>query len=297
MISAVESLRVASGGLGLAVQLWRNPGRATLVFVHGYPDDHTVWERVIPLLAADFQIVSYDVRGHGESDAPPDVSGYRYEHLVADLAAVLKQVSPDQPVHLVAHDWGSIQCWEAVTTDRLNGQILTYTSISGPSFDHASFWFRRCLRQGGWRGWRAALGQLRRSWYMFFFQLPWLAPLGWRLVLVPLWPRLLWRSEGIRVEANPYQRRNSVNGVNLYRANFLSRMFRPQQRPARIPVQLIVPTGDPYISPDVYTELPHWVPELRRRDVDSGHWLPLKRPEELAALIRSFVMPEPLTSE
>ncbi len=288
MSAAADSIRVLSGSLHLFVQVWRNPGKPTIVLVHGYPDDHSVWERVIPLLRPDFEVVAYDVRGHGESDAPAGVKDYRYEYLVADLAAVLDAVSPSRPVHLVAHDWGSIQCWEAVTTARLKGRIASYTSISGPCFDHAAFWFRRCFREGGWSGWRAALGQLCRSWYMFFFQLPWLAPLGWRFVLVPLWPKLLLRNEGIRAEARPHQLRNSVNGINLYRANFLPRMLWPQPRYAQIPVQLIVPTGDPYISPQLYSELPHWVPDLQRVDVDSGHWLPLKRPQELADRVRSF---------
>jgi pimeloyl-ACP methyl ester carboxylesterase len=294
MPAAAESIRVQSGEVSLAVKLWRNAGKPRLVFVHGYPDDHTVWERVIPHLIADYEVVAYDVRGHGESSAPARVKDYRYECLVADLAAVLDSVSPDQPVHLVAHDWGSIQCWEAVTTERLKCRIVTYTSISGPSFDHAAFWFRRCFSEGGWRGALAALGQLSRSWYMFFFQLPWLAPMGWRFVLVPLWPKLLLRNEGIRVEASPHQLRNSVNGINLYRANFLPRMFHPQPRFAHIPVQLIVPTGDPYISPHLYEELPRWVPDLRRQDVASGHWLPLKRPEELAQMIRAFCMSQAL---
>ena len=99
---------------------------------------------------------------------------------------------------------------------------------------------------------------------------------------------MLWRNEGIRIEANPHQLRNSVNGINLYRANFLARMGNPQPRYAHLPVLLVVPTDDPYISPHIYEELPRWVPQLRRVDIDSGHWLPLKRPDALATLVRDF---------
>jgi pimeloyl-ACP methyl ester carboxylesterase len=289
MPSVAESIRVQSGDISLAGKIWRNAEKPTLILVHGYPDDHLVWERVIPLLVADFQVVAYDVRGHGLSDAPRSVNGYRLEHLVEDLATVVRAVSPSQPVHLVAHDWGSIQSWEAVMTDRLQGRIASYVSISGPSFDHAAFWFRRSILEGGWKGLRSALGQLARSWYMFFFELPWLPNLVWHWILVPLWPRLLLRNEGIRVDPSPHQLRNSLNGIDLYRANFLPRMLRPQPRYANIPVLLIVPTRDPYISPRLYEELPHWVGSMRREEVSCGHWLPLKEPEKLAMLIRSFV--------
>src|SRR5689334_16894269 len=100
---------VDSGGLRLAVRVTGDPGRPTVLLVHGYPDNSAVWDGVVARLAGRFRVVRYDVRGHGESDAPPDRAGYRMRHLAADLVAVVRATSPDTPVHLVAHDWGSIQ--------------------------------------------------------------------------------------------------------------------------------------------------------------------------------------------
>ena len=45
-----------------------------LVFVHGYPDNHRVWDRLVTELAAHYRCVRYDVRGAGESSRPTDTT-------------------------------------------------------------------------------------------------------------------------------------------------------------------------------------------------------------------------------
>ena len=108
--------RVRGAGLSLFVTEYGERGRPTVVLVHGFPDTSAVWEPVADRLASDLHVVAYDVRGAGRSDATRERDGYALATLVDDLDAVLDQTSPDAPVHLVAHDWGSVQGWEAVTT-------------------------------------------------------------------------------------------------------------------------------------------------------------------------------------
>src|SRR5262245_60883825 len=75
----------------------------TVLCVHGYPDDHTLWDDVAADLATRYRVVSYDVRGAGESDAPRRRSAYRLDQLAEDLVTVIDAVSPQRPVHLLAH--------------------------------------------------------------------------------------------------------------------------------------------------------------------------------------------------
>ncbi|MGH1556066.1 alpha/beta fold hydrolase [Streptomyces sp. L7] len=85
-----------------------------MVLVHGYPDSKEVWSEVASRLADRFHVVLYDVRGHGRSTAPqPLRGGFTLEKLTDDFLAVADAVSPDRPVHLVGHDWGSVQSWES----------------------------------------------------------------------------------------------------------------------------------------------------------------------------------------
>lgn len=142
-----ERLDVQSGAVRLAVYRWGDANKPMLLFVHGYPDNHKVWLPLIARLLGRYQVVAYDVRGAGASDKPRRTRDYRLELLSQDLKAVLDAVSPERAVHLVAHDWGSIQTWESVTDPALRQRIASYTSISGPCLDHVGHWMRDRLRR------------------------------------------------------------------------------------------------------------------------------------------------------
>lgn len=283
---------VSRDAIDLAVyERGRAPGRQTVVLVHGYPDSAQVWNPIAERLAERVHVVSYDVRGAGASSAPSRVRDYRISELMGDLAAVIDAVAPDCKIHLVGHDWGSIQGWEAVTTAPLNARIATYTSISGPCLDHVGHWLRQHARPG-WKG-QQLLKQLARSWYMLAFQLPGLAPTAWTLALGRHWATLMKRMEGTEVEASPTQLRDGRNGINLYRANVLPRLLRPQARHATLPVQLIIPMRDRFVGPELYEGLSRWVTVLRRRAIDAGHWLLLSHPDKIAGCIAEWIAEHP----
>ncbi|GLY46931.1 short chain dehydrogenase [Lentzea sp. NBRC 102530] len=271
-------MKVRSGEVELAVQVRGGDG-PTVVLVHGYPDTHEVWDRVAALLEEDFRVVTYDVRGAGDSTPPSTEDGYRLERLAADLFAVIDAVSPDEPVHVVGHDWGSIQSWEAVTTP--GARIATFTSISGPCLDHMGHWSRKGLSV-------ARLRQFFRSWYIGAFHLPVLAPLFWRLYLGPRWGAALRRLEGVQVTPARTITRDAVRGISLYRANIRQVMRSPRHRLAPMPVQVIQPTRDRYIRTEPL-DLERWVPSLTRRKIAAGHWAPLSHPAPLARMISEFV--------
>ena len=216
-----------SDGLRLAVYE-RGPADAeTVVLVHGYPDNHTVWDGVAAALADRFHVVSYDVRGTGESGVPESTAGYRLTQLSDDFRAVIDAVSPEAPVHVAAHDWGSIQTWESVTSPALGSRIASYTSISGPDLGMATTWLRERRHAG------STLRQLAHSWYVFAFQLP-------------LLPEAMVRSGvlGRFVGGRSRPEKDQVNGVELYRANFLGKLLRPEPRTTEVPVLVLAPRED-----------------------------------------------------
>ena len=280
---------VASGNVQLAVRQWGDPQRPAVMLVHGYPDSSHVWDATAERLAQDFHVIVYDVRGAGQSSAPHPVADYDLDHLVADAAAVADACSPDRPVHLVGHDWGSIQSWEAVTTERMKGRIASYTSISGPSLDHAGYWILKRLKSHAPADKLQLATQALHSWYIGMFHLPVAAPMAWRMGLDKLWPKLLTQLEGVEAEPNPTQRQDGERGINLYRANVMKRVLRPRERYADLPVQLVVPLRDPFVMPELLDDLPQWAPQLWRSDVDAGHWLPASHPQVVADKIAAFV--------
>ncbi len=265
-----------SDGIRLAVHERGDRAAPTVVALHGYPDDHRVWDGVAADLAADHRVVTYDVRGAGASDAPATRAGYRLDRLVDDLAAVLEAVSPGRPVHLLGHDWGAIQAWHAVTDPRFAGRVASYTSISGPCLDHVAAWFRR----PGVRG--ETLRQARKSWYTLLFRLPVLPELGWRS---GLFGRLAARSQRV---PRPVVR-DAVNGLELYRANIAATMGAPAIRRTAVPVQVLAPRRDSYVSVALQRSAAPFVDDLTVREIDGGHWVVRHRPELVAGLVRAFV--------
>jgi pimeloyl-ACP methyl ester carboxylesterase len=289
--NAVTRRRIAGSGLDLAVTARGDPGRPTVILVHGFPNTSAIWEPVARHLSARFHVVAYDVRGAGESDVPKTRAEYALPILVEDMAAVMFAVSPNAPVHLVAHDWGSIQGWEAITDGRLNGRIASYTSISGPPIEHAAIWARKH------RSWRAAdlrltLNQAAHSWYIAAFHLPYLPKLV--LGVADLQRRLSRTSPGRAEIVTEGSTRSTAatdvaHGLELYRANVLQRLRHPVQKRTDTPVQIIVPTMDRYITPSLLEGLEAWSSLTWRRDVNAGHWIIRTHPGEIAAWVGQVI--------
>jgi pimeloyl-ACP methyl ester carboxylesterase len=253
-----------------------------VICVHGYPDDHTLWNGVVAELASRYHVVSYDVRGAGRSGKPHGRHAYRLDQLARDLAAVLEAVSPDRPVHLLAHDWGAVQAWHALTGEWLSGRVASYTSISGPCLDHASHWFRARLRRPTPRALRELVTQLVSSWYITFFQLPLLPELAWRAGLAH---RALAMTDRTGTPAVA----DGVKGVELYRANMLPRLANPRPRTTSVPVQVLAPHQDPFVSRSLQTDISRWVPDLTVRELPGGHWLPCTHPHTVARCVSELI--------
>lgn len=290
----METQSVTSTDVTLAARDWPKPGAPTVILVHGYPDSQVVWEPVADRLAAQhgLRVITYDVRGAGHSTAPPNRRGYRIERLIDDLVAVMDQVAGrDARVHLVGHDWGSIQLWDAVTTEdtdvRLQGRLLSYTSIGGPSLDHMAHVFRRARNE---RDLNLLLRQGLNSWYIYAFQLPWLPEQLWRRATPQLRRRLAKVERlGDGSHWGDTFTQDATNGLDLYRANIQDRMRHPRSGKTGVPVQLIVPRHDKYIVPQVFADLDESVPELTRVDIDAGHWAAVQRPDLVADLVADHV--------
>ena len=273
-------MRVTSAdGTRIAVYSAGDPAAPVLICVHGYPDNATLWEPVARRLADHFHVITYDVRGAGESEHPRGRSAYKLERLEEDFTAVLDAVSPDQPVQLLAHDWGSIQSWHFVTSERLRGRITSYVSISGPSLDHAGYFLRSRRRPG------ELVRQLVHSWYVFYFQLPWLPERGWRKGWAH---RVFGRLEASAGGTAPVPGERSlpdfVNGLNLYRANVVPRLLRPEPRRTDVPVLAVSPDGDAFVTTPLQTDIARWAPNLSVQVIRGGHWLPRNDPGLVARL-------------
>ncbi|MEB3371560.1 alpha/beta fold hydrolase [Saccharopolyspora mangrovi] len=276
-------------GVELAVYGSGDPAHPTAVFVHGFPDDHRVWVGLTPLLAADHHVVTYDVRGSGASAKPRRIADYRLEVLAADLQAVIDHVNRGQGVHLVGHDWGSVQGWHLITDPGHRG-VLSYTSISGPCIDHVRGWIGRRARA---RQWGAIAALWKSPLYMGALQVPMLAPLMCRLGVVDLMAAgavtAFERPEDLDPwPVGPNARANGA-AVRMYAANLLRRLSRSDRGGTSVPVQILTPTSDVFIPP-VSQQDPH--PDVRTVRVEpvvGGHWAPAYNPSAITSHLEDWI--------
>ncbi|MFI9307770.1 SDR family oxidoreductase [Streptomyces triculaminicus] len=295
-IEGARERRVRTGGIELSVVELGDAGRPTVVLLHGYPDSKEIWTDVALRLRDRFHVVLYDVRGHGRSTAPvPLRGGFTLEKLTDDFLAVVDAVSPAEPVHLVGHDWGSVQGWEFVTVPRTEGRVASFTSLSGPSLDHFGHWIKERAARPTPRRLAHVLGQGARSWYVYALHTPGLPEAAWRGPLGRRWPAMLERMEKLppavsRGYPTASLPQDAAHGAWLYRDNVRARLRHPRPDAyAHVPVQLITPTGDAYLSERLYDDLERWAPRLVRRTITAGHWVPRTRPDQVSAWIAEFV--------
>ena len=284
----------SSGGVRIAVYEEGNPNGPTVVLVHGWPDSHVLWDGVVPLLADRFRLIRYDNRGVGKTSVPKPVSAYTMACYADDFAAVVDAMAPGQPVHVLAHDWGSAGMWEYLARPGAGDRVASFTSVSGPSADHmVRFIIGSLKRPYRPRRFLQGLSQLLRFSYMLLFSVPVLAPLVVRIFLADGLKRALTLRDGIPAEQLHHSetyKSDAVNSMKVYGATYFRAISSARtDHYVDVPVQVIVNTKDPYVRPFVYDEIKNWVPRLWRRDIKSGHWAPMSHAPTIATSVHELV--------
>jgi pimeloyl-ACP methyl ester carboxylesterase len=188
-----------------------------VILLHGFPECWYSWRHQIAALAPRFRVVAPDLRGYNESDKPPGVSAYALPELVADVRGLIEAFGERQAV-IVGHDWGGGIAWTFAMDHPEMTRRLVALNCPHPAI------FAQHLRSNG--------RQLARSWYMFFFQIPWLPEtlLGLRHArpVADAIRRSAVRQDSITAEDFAYLRDAASrpgalrSAVNYYRATFRS---------------------------------------------------------------------------
>ncbi|OBG39022.1 alpha/beta hydrolase [Mycobacterium alsense] len=284
----------ASDGVTLAVHAYTeiDRRRPTVLAIHGYPDNHHVWDGVAEQLSDRFNVVAYDVRGAGESSRPASRIGYRLTRLAVDAVAVIDGLGVDS-VHLLGHDWGSIQGWAAVTDESVSPKIASYTSISGPHLNYAGRFLRSARTP---RAVADVVRQFLASGYIWFF-------------LCPLVPELAIRSgatmkvfaaverigragaESPRRAAPLRSVDDYLNGLNLYRANMPGPILSPGSHLPQtiVPVQVLIARQDHFVTPALQRFTGSIPPGGRIVPIEGGHWVVASHPGVIARRIDEWV--------
>jgi pimeloyl-ACP methyl ester carboxylesterase len=266
--------RFTNDGLTLDVHDAGPPGGEPVVLLHGFPQDHTAWDQVVPVLhAAGLRTLAPDLRGYSPGARPTERKAYDLGVIAGDVLALLDAAGLES-AHVVGHDWGGSLAW--VVAGLHPARVRTLTVLSTP---HGA-----AMRKAFLRG-----GQAFRSWYMAFAQLP---ALPERTVPAVL-PRLLANTGLPEDAARRYLARIAEPGaltaaLNWYRA--LPYSFRLDVPRAPAPTTYLWGRYDWALGRTAAEATAEFVAgPYRFVEVDGGHWLPETRALEVAAAITDQV--------
>ncbi|WP_432200303.1 alpha/beta fold hydrolase [Erythrobacter sp. W53] len=258
--------------------------------LHGFPELHYSWRHQIPLLAEmGYRVWAPNLRGYGGTSRPEGVRNYALDHLTHDIAALI-DASGAKKVTLIAHDWGAIIAWQFAILKLRPLERLVIMNVPHPEV------LRRELKT--WE-------QRKKSWYVFFFQLPWLPE--WRLgsnegrAIGSLFAKTSSNPErfGPDVQAVYAAAANRPGApaamVNYYRAAMRHR-DTVNLGDFRIETPTLMVWGEEDVALNINCTVgtEEWVPNLTlQRLAGVSHWVQQDAPDEVNTILKNW-LPSPV---
>lgn len=191
-----------------------------LLLLHGFPQSWHTWRHQILPLSKHFKVVAPDLRGYGETDKPPLIEDYKGEILALDIKGLIEALGY-QKAHVVGHDWGGSVAWRTAINHPDSVDRLVVINSPHPAA------FARALKNDS--------KQRLKSWYMFFFQIPYLPEALIRFNLKNTLKKILkgtskkgtFTDEDIEIYTKNFEKPGAISAaLNYYRAAF---RHRPHQ--------------------------------------------------------------------
>ena len=258
-----------------------------LVLLHGFPETWYAWRYQIPVLAEHFTVVAPDMRGYNESEQPPQVADYGTAQLVTDVVELVHSFGAKDAV-VVGHDWGGAVAWNTACwrPDVVNRLIVL-------NIPHPKLFIQNLLTNPR---------QMLRSWYIGFFQIPWIPEASFRASNYMFLDTMLttgvvhpenFGEEVIEHYKEAGRRSNGFRGgVNYYRA-VAREGAAPLVQPDPVvgmPTLMIWGEQDFALGKELNDNLARYVPDLTLRYIaDASHWVQQERPDLVSQYMLEFL--------
>jgi len=255
-----------------------------VVLLHGFPECWYSWREYLhPLAEAGFRAVAPDMRGYNLSDKPDGVLNYQLPILTADVMGLIRSLGAERAI-VVGHDWGGGVAWRFAMDYPEAVEKLVICNAPHPTR------FAETLR---------SFRQLRKSWYMFFFQLPWLPEALIQSDLERFLERGLrgaavrqsaFSDDDLRVYAAALRQPGALTAaINYYRA-VMRWGWRLPNLPITAPTLLIWGQNDLFLGEEVIYGTGRFVPNLRVHFIPNcGHWVQLEAADEVQQVMLDFL--------
>jgi len=268
-------------------------GDTLALCLHGFPELNTSWRYQLPMLAdAGYEAWAPNLRGYGGTSRPLGVDNYHIDRLMDDVAALI-DVSGKSSIVIIAHDWGAIIAWQFAIEKRRELEKLIICNVPHPGP------FRKVMSKG--------CAQIRKSWYILFFQIPRLPEffLGLRRAQAI---GELFRKTSVDKSMFPpavtevYRHNASQPGaleamINYYRALQRARKEIAARGMPVIDVPTLMIWGEEDIALTIESTYgtDEYVRNLCIRYLPRvSHWVQQEAPVQVNAMIRAFLADEPV---
>ena len=281
---SVEYLPFKNGDVGLHAVAAGPEDGPLVVLLHGFPEFWYSWHRQIePLSAAGFRVIVPDQRGYNLSSKPVGVSSYAMPELVSDVIAIADQLG-QRKIFLAGHDWGAAVAWSTALLHPQRVAKLVVLNVPHPSV------MRKFLS--------TRPRQFRRSWYMFFFQLPWLPEALFSAFNFRAGSRSLLRSsrpgtftaEDLAQYRAAWSQPGAITAmINWYRALFRTRI-KFQNKTVRVPTRILWGERDDFLLTEMAHESLRYCTSAELFTFASAtHWLQHEEPARVSELLIDFL--------
>ena len=279
----MENLSFQNGAVSLhAVAAGPNDG-PVVVLLHGFPEFSYGWRQQIePLAATGFRVVVPDQRGYNLSSKPSGVAAYALAELVSDVIAIADQLGREK-IFLAGHDWGAAVAWSAALLHPQRISKLAVLNVPHPSV------MRKFLS--------TRPRQLLRSWYMFFFQLPWLPEIFFSAFNFRIVSRSLLRSsrpgtfstEDLAQYRAAWSQPGALTGmINWYRARFRARV-KFSDNIVRVPTRILWGDRDAFLLAEMARESLRYCTNAELFTfANATHWLQHEEAARVSELLIDF---------
>ncbi len=268
-----------SDGVVLNVETRGDPKKPLALLLHGFPQSSHAWLSELDRLEKQgFYVAAPDMRGYGKSEKPSSVSAYKGARLALDVKEIIEGLGK-KSASVASHDWGAVVAWAAAS---LHPEVFDkLIIINGPHPDR----IKKLLKTNG--------DQRKRSWYIFFFQLPLLPEMFMRnektmnKVLRGATPETFSEEE-----ISYYREAARAPGaaramINYYRAS--ARYGLPRLPNVKAPTLVLWGEQDVALSPKLLDDLDKHVENLKIQMLPTAsHWVIEDAPNEVHAAISSF---------
>jgi pimeloyl-ACP methyl ester carboxylesterase len=274
-------------GIDLHVVLAGPENDKPIIFLHGFPEFWFAWRNQIDhFVSSGYRVIIPDQRGYNLSDKPPGIKNYSVDVLARDVVGVLDAVTGSK-AFVVGHDWGAAVTWHLTTqySDRIHRAAML-------SVPHPRVFMRNLIRNPA---------QLRKSWYIFLFQLPWLPEMflrrqDWALLVKALRdtsPPGAFSNSDLEQYKESWRKTGALTAMlNSYRAALLhASKFAVDSKTSRakVPTLLIWGKNDQFAVQTMAKEsLQHCDDGRLEMFETASHWIQHEQPAQLNNLLSEF---------